>query len=500
MKYCKKYLYYSIFKTTIILFAFYFVCGLSYLFPGTNEFESKIEEIIYSIIPIIFLIISLLVITYVIISYFFITYEVKEKELVLKKGIVLKKIQLLTYENINAVNIHQGIIMRLFGISMLSIDSGCFSKKEEDEIIIYETSNKIKDIEKLILSKMSKTEECLNENKEDSLKVINYQISLKDILANIFCSVSLFIGLFIYILVLLIFNIIINNLNEVLSRNDIILYNVRFNIFIIFIISFNILEEFFRLYNFKITDEGESIRLQYGLFIKRDYAINKERVRGIIYKQDLVKKKYEYVNVYVDMVGLGNFGDQNEKIVNKFLLPICKYETAKEIVSNIFPDYKLSDEACETFIPHKKSLKFFILLPITIETICFISLMPLFDNLKWFLFLLILWIVMSLIILFTRVLSKKHQMISCFNDKLCIKTGSIIIRTYVVKIENIICLEEYNTFLRDKNNISSIKLDYYGGESSIRMLMYDKKVFEILSNKIKKMANNNIRKDKKCLD
>lgn len=240
--------------------------------------------------------------------------------------------------------------------------------------------------------------------------------------------------------------------------------------------------------------------MQYGLFIKRDYAINKERVRAIIYKQDLVKKKYEYVNVYVDMVGLGNFGDHNEKIVNKFLLPICKYETAKVIVNSIFSDYKLSDETNEAFIPHKKSLKFFVLLPIIIETICFVPLIPLFDNLKWFLFLLILWIVMSLIIVFTRVLSKKHQAISCFNGKLCIKTGSITIRTYVVRIENIICLEEYNTLLRDKNNISSIKLDYYGGENSIRMLMYDKKVFEILSNKIKKMTNNNIRKDKVCSD
>lgn len=490
MKYSKKYLYYSVTKMMLIMLFAFVVLVIPYIFFDNTEFESEAEEIVFKLFPYVLLGVFFLVILYIFISYYFISYEINDNELVQKNGIILRKTQLLTYENINAVNIHQGVFMHVFGISKISIDSGCSSKNKIDEIVIYEDSNKIKEIEELILRRMNKitSKESLEDTFENS---INYNISLKDILFNTFSSVGLIAGLFGYILALIFLNVVTAGFEMCL------LYNILFNIFVIIIFVINILEEYFRLYKFTIIDEGNSVRLKYGLFIKRDYAISKERVRAVVFKQDVVKKKYGYVNVCLEMIGLGNIDNQNDKVVNNLLIPFCEYDEGQKIVNRLFPEYESFEAESIAYTSRKDSGIFFVILPLIIEFICFIPLMVLFICLSKVLICLFLWIVISLLTIIIRISAKKNQEIKYDDKKTYIRTGSIFIRTYAIRWENVVCLKEYNTFAREKRSITSIKIDYYGGEKSIRMLMYDKENFSMLCDKLKKKAS---RKDKVCLD
>ena len=99
-------------------------------------------------------------------------YELKEKEIVCKRGVIFRKTSVLEYAKMHAVNKKQNFIHKIFDLAVLMVDSGATHNGTTSEIVIFENSktvdeliSKIKDLQsgkKLDLTKAPIAEEKVN--------------------------------------------------------------------------------------------------------------------------------------------------------------------------------------------------------------------------------------------------------------------------------------------------------------------------------------------------
>ena len=106
-----------------------------------NE-ESNSEDIAAGILIFVigFIVIYLCFIVYRILYYRTSGYELTDKEIKCNRGVIFKKRSVLDYKNVHAINKKQTILHRIFGIAVLTVDSGSANTSHQSEITIIEKS------------------------------------------------------------------------------------------------------------------------------------------------------------------------------------------------------------------------------------------------------------------------------------------------------------------------------------------------------------------------
>ncbi len=483
MKYGKKYLYYSYFCfLSGILFLLTF--GIISIIIENNN-EEMIESILLiAIFLIVFMIIGFTIIT---LSYHKTKYTISDKEITFSKGIIFRKTQIVSFNKISAVNIHKNILMRPFGISKLSIDSLCAYKDAEDEIVIYDDDKKIKEIESLIISKL-KNDNLDNAN-VDTNTGIEYKYTFKDAFTSVICSLF-FVLLLVLSIVLLIISIIITK-NK---TTEFIFYIIGIAIVLVLAFISSVLSRYLRYYGYTITYDEENIRLCYGLFVKKDYVINRKRIKAVAMSEDIVKKAFGYTKVTFEMVGLGNVDSSNDNTEpNDSFMPFVKKETANKIISRVLPEYDFENL---TIKAKNKSYKFFILLPfIVISFICLPVIIVLLQT-DYLIVGIVIYSILLVIMMLRAKLLKQNQGMYYDNKKICLSTGSFIRKRYTILWENVVCIELHTTILREKYEITSIYINTNGGltKSTKKVINVDKNELvdidcKLIKQKIRRFSN-----------
>ena len=85
-------------------------------------------------------------------------YQLNENEIICVRGVLFKKKSILEYKKIHAINSKQNIVEKLFGISILQIDSGSTNTAQVAEIQIIEDDNVVKDLMRIIKAKQNNDE------------------------------------------------------------------------------------------------------------------------------------------------------------------------------------------------------------------------------------------------------------------------------------------------------------------------------------------------------
>jgi len=320
-----------------------------------NE-ESNPEDIVAAVPFLIigFVVIYLCFIAYRILYYRMSGYELTDKEIKCNRGVLFRKRSVIDYKKIHAINKKQSIIHRIFGIAVLTVDSGSANTAHQAEITIIEKNTVIDTLldelnslkEKGVRSEASEpvAEEVLLSDKDSLYRFTSAKKMLYSLI-NI-ATAAFFTALFAgtAIIVIAVCKALLNLdflgtwgqyfLSAVLLAVGVVLVSSVFS----FIGS--IIHSFVGYYGFTITRCDNNIQITYGLLEKHTNTFSYDRIKAVKISQGLVQRILGFATIKLEVIGYTvNGGDDNESADLGVLVPFCKYDEIGEILSKVLPDY-----------------------------------------------------------------------------------------------------------------------------------------------------------------
>ncbi|MEE1050327.1 MAG: PH domain-containing protein, partial [Clostridia bacterium] len=284
--------------------------------------ESNPEDIKAAIpfFAIGFAVIYLCFIVYRILYYKTSGYELTENEIKCNRGVLFRKRSVLDYKKVHAINKKQNLFHRIFGIAILTIDSGSTNTSHQAEITIIE-KDKIVDAllnelnalkeggERNMESSQPKDELLLSD--EDSLYSFTSGKKMLYTLINI-ASTAFFTALFavLTIIVLGICKLMVQQ-SFLGTWGQYFLYAFLITVgamllFSIFSLIGCLIHSFVGYYKFKITKRGNDIQISYGLLERHTNTFSYDRIKAVKITQGLVQRMLGFASIRLEVIGYTN--------------------------------------------------------------------------------------------------------------------------------------------------------------------------------------------------
>ena len=438
--------------------------------------------------------VGIILIIYGIIDYIFsylywkkTTYEIGDKEITLESGVIFKRNIVIEFTNIHAININRSFFARMFGLSQLCIDSGNTASGNIKEIVIYDLPDTLSKLELDIreqmvsLKKQKIRKELDNTDKREKKekKVLSYNITKKMKRRMVFFS-FLFMFLAVFIIT---FSTIGGIIIAIGAPND---YPFSFWIFycliyVGFVLILYMLARIFiwiKYHNFKISYDDEEIAIEYGLIHQWKYYIARNRIKALVFIQDVIQKKAKFGSVELRMVGLQEVVNGNNFGSFIKLFPYIDIEILNKGLEelNIGKKFKMNESTCR-----KNSFIYFLLLPLIVASIFFIPMIIAFLFIEKIVSLVfgILFILYIVLVIILGHIRKKNQSVDFDNDNLYLSSGSIFKYNYIIPWKSVVSIGTKTTFLREKDNIVSIVIRYFADKEKavVTVAMQDMKTY-----------------------
>ena len=345
----KGYIYSSLlsdlFSTIVVVFIF--------LKDFFLDEESNPEDIVAAtpIFVIAFIVIYLCFIAYRILYYKTSGYELTEKEIKCNRGVLFRKRSVLDYKKIHAINKKQNIFHSIFGIAILTVDSGSTNTSHQAEITIIEKA-KIVDalLEELnalkeggIPTAEAAKEEVLLSDK-DSLYRFTSKKKMLYTLVNI-ASTSFFTALFgvSAIFVIGVCKLMLQ-LDVLGTWGEYFLFAILITVAAMLLFSFFsfigcMIHSFVGYHNFTITKCGNDIQISFGLLERHTNTFSYDRIKAVKISQSLVQRMLGFASIKLEVIGYINESNNNNSAELGVLVPFCKYNEVGEILGKVLPDY-----------------------------------------------------------------------------------------------------------------------------------------------------------------
>lgn len=459
----------DLFSSLVIVFFFFDEIFL--------EDSSKAEDIIATlpVFAIAFAVIYLCFIIYRILYYKTSGYELTETEIKCTRGVLFRKRSILDYKKVHAINKKQNLIHRIFGIAVLTVDSGSTNTSQQAEITIVEKSKTVDSLvnelnvlkENGIKNNVNTSEEELLLSNNDSLYRFTSKKKMLYTLINI-VSTAFFIALFgiLAIIVIGVCKLMLEN-NSIGSWGEYFLLAILITIggmllFSAFSFIISIIHSFIGYYKFNITKCGNNIQISFGLLEKHTNTFSYDRIKAVKISQGLVQRMLGFASIKLEVIGYTN-NTQNDTVELGVLVPFCKYSEIDEILGKVLPDY----------IPDKKQTNAVSLFPfvswfllifgiiISMTLLLTVAIM-LILNVPTFAVSIVAVSVLGvsalilLVKLISAILNYKTNGIAIADNKITAYYGGFTKNITVFKTENLIAVEDVTTPLRKKCGIASL--------------------------------------------
>ncbi len=99
-----------------------------------------------------------------------------------------------------------------------------------------------------------------------------------------------------------------------------------------------------KYYDFRVTDDGEKIRINYGLLTKQTFTIHKSRISGFAYEQSFMMRRFHIGTLKCYAVGYGNKAKDDEAEEEPLLIPLLKEERLLTTIGQILPELAHENE------------------------------------------------------------------------------------------------------------------------------------------------------------
>lgn len=425
-----------------------------------------------------FAVVYLCFIVYRILYYKTSSYELTEKEIKCNRGVLLRKRSVLDYKKVHAINKKQNIFHRIFGIAILTVDSGSTNTSHQAEITIIE-KDKIVDAllnelnalkeggERNMESSQPKDELLLSD--EDSLYRFTSGKKLLYTLINI-ASTAFFTALF------AVLTIIVLGVCKLMIRQSFLgtwgqyfLYAFLITVgamllFSMFSLIRCLIHSFVGYYKFKITKRGNDIQISYGLLEKHTNTFSYDRIKAVKINQGLVQRMLGFASIRLEVIGYTvNSGDDDKNAGLGVLVPFCKYNEIGEILGKVLPDY-MPDEKQTKAVSYFPFVSWFLLVLGVVTGLVLVQLiatMMLFNVSTSVILTVALAVIVAGSVVFivkalSAALSYQTNGLAVNNGKITAYYGGFIKNVTVFMSKNLIAAENVTTPLRQKAGVTSL--------------------------------------------
>ena len=325
-----------------------------------NE-ESNSEDIIAAtpIFAIAFIVIYLCFVVYRIMYYKTSGYELTEKEIKCNRGVLYRKRSVLDYKKVHAINKKQTLFHKIFGIAILTVDSGSTNTSHQAEITIIEKAKIVDallhELNALKESGMRTVDDSKEEvllSDKDSLYRFTSKKKMLYTLINI-VSTSFFTALFgvLAIIVIAVCKLMLR-LDALGTWGQYFLFALLITVgamllFSVFSFIGCMIHSFIGYHKFTIAKRGNDIQISFGLLERHTNTFSYDRIKAVKITQGLVQRMLGFATIKLEVIGYTNDSGNDNNAELGVLVPFCKYDEIAEILGRVLPDY----------IPDKKQTK-----------------------------------------------------------------------------------------------------------------------------------------------
>lgn len=409
-------------------------------------------------------------------------YELREKEIICIKGVLFKKKSILEYKKIHAINSKQNIIEKMFGLSVLHVDSGSTNTAHSSEIQIIEEDKVVKELMRIIKAKqndedisnvnvsISKQEEQSNEVLNNNLESIyNFNSKRKAIFTAlqaawvlVGAAVTIFVGVLFMIMLVILRELDLPTLFIIFGATIVITIVISLFSFVLGLIGSLIM-----YHDFKLLRNDNNIEVSYGLITKIHNTFKYNKIKAIRITQSIIQKLFGFVSVKVEVIGYTvQSNNEDQSYSTGMLIPLCKRSEVNTILENLLPNYIPEERQFKSkyYFPFVSYHLLFSLISVVLVQTALTIFLVYFNFLNELLIsscvLWILYAIYLLIMLLDRKLAQKNSGFSLKGGELCIYRGSLVQEIIVVRRQNIIGIDAKTTHFRSKKNIYTYTIHF----------------------------------------
>ncbi len=284
------------------------------------------------------------------INYLSTFYTLDEGQLIIESGVLTKKRIVIPFSTITTVDLSQNILFQILKVYKIKVDNSSQTNDTANQSKIVLTLKIDEAIRfKNVITNGLVAQDQVGEDAEaikaaplDFIKLGLFQSKMV-----YFFSVCAVIGPFVGIIAPKFQDVFKNVLIAGLIAGAIIFgYMLA--------VVFSLIKSVGTYYNFKVWSSGDSVKISYGLLNKKSFSLKKEKINGVILKQNLLMRITGLYTAEVIVIGYGDTkqGEAEQAII----FPIASYARLKSIINRLLPEYSFDYTLSK---PNKTALKYF---------------------------------------------------------------------------------------------------------------------------------------------
>ena len=403
-------------------------------------------------------------------------YALTDNEIKCSRGVLFRKRSVLDYKKIHAINKKQTLFHRIFGIAVLTIDSGSTNTSHQAEITIVEKAETVDSLlielhalkEGGIRTVKDTKEEVLLSDK-DSLYRFTSKKKLLYTLINI-ASTAFFTALF-GILAIIVIGICkwMLQLDGLGTWGQYFLFAILITVgamllFSVFSFVGCMIHSFVGYHRFTITKRGSDIQISFGLLERHTNTFSYDRIKAVKISQGLVQRMLGFAAIKLEVIGYTNStGDDSKNADLGVLVPFCKYSEIGDILGKVLPDY-IPDEKQTASVAYFPFVSWFLLI---LGIVTGATLIPVIASMLMFhvpaavifavaLALIGIAAIIAVVKMVSAAFSHKNNGLAIHNGKITACYGGFTKYVTVFMSRNLIAAEDVTTPLRRKKGITSL--------------------------------------------
>lgn len=432
-------------------------------------------------------------------------YELTESEIRCKRGVLFRKRSFLDYNKVHAINKKQNIIQKIFGIAVLTVDSGSANTSHQAEITIVEKEKTVDAlIRELNSLKENGTRSCDSDQKDgevllsdkDSLYRFTSKKKMLYTLINIvsIAFVTALCGVLVIVVLAACKLTLQGDFLGTWGQYFLFAALITLGAMLLFsMFSFIVLliQSFVGYYKFSITKQDGNIQISFGLLEKHTNVFSYDKIKAVKISQGLVQRILGFATVKLEVIGYMDESGNNGADVG-VLVPFCKYGEVEEILGKVLPDYTPIEKQTSSvsFFPFVSWFALIFGIIAGIVLIATLSILAVLDVPSYVIlsvalaFLGVCTFIIALKAL-SALLSYQNNGIGISGEKITVYSGGIIRTVTVFMAKHLISVESVTTPLREKHGIASVVMHLKTNEHSNEVKVHIQK--GTLSDELEKM-------------
>lgn len=344
-------------------------------------------------------------------------FSYSNKKIRVYKNIVIKDAIEFSIKNISAIVMEESFIDKIFRVCRLKIYTYGLNNYSCDLEVVYNKEKCLKLRDEIISDLEEKIDYELESNKCD------IKINIKNVVLHSFFNLP-FTQIFVIINAILIIFFSINESSSVKDAFSNLLGKLITIVGILIPVLYNFLKSIVTFYGLKLDRNGDFLHIKYGFLSTKRYIIPISKIKGIILKETLPSRIFNYVSVNVICPGITD--NKNEL---KIILPMIKRKNVNELILKILYDNNYNAESKDINQP-KEAIKSIIFYTLIVNAII-LPILIYYNILNIYILAVILF---SFVVIIFAYYFKRIQV---YDTYFTISTGVFIKKKVIIKYKDV---------------------------------------------------------------